>query len=66
MNHTLAELSDFWQDVLWIRFNGDRVKAVQYLVNSVAMYPHSSEGRFAHDILKRMGTADIFGLPKKG
>lgn len=47
MNPTLEELSDFWQDVLWVRSHGNVALAIDTVLNIVMDSPQTSEGRFA-------------------
>lgn len=60
MNIPLEELSDFWQDVLYVRCNGNRRKARTYLVYQFSHYPHSSEGNYSGRVLRMLGRQGVF------
>ena len=59
MNPTIEELSDFWQDVLYVRCKGNSAKAMEYLVAQYSLWPNSSTGRYALALLKHLGKEHI-------
>lgn len=55
----LEELSDFWQDVLYVRCKGDLTQARDYLLLQYSHYPHSSMGRFSGQLLKLLAKQGV-------
>lgn len=59
MEFSLEELSDFWQDVLYVRCKGDVNKARDELLRQYSLYPHSSMGRFSGQTLKLLSKTGV-------
>lgn len=57
MTPTIEELSDFWQDVLWVRCHGNAAQAEETVLNIVMDSPYTSEGRFAGALVPYIAAA---------